>query len=70
MIEFVILCIPFTYAFTKKIEDPPKPLENAGNVTADLSMGSFACKVLNVFDVFGVLTLTDSMTEPLAGNKA
>ena len=57
LLEFCVLCFPYLYAFTYTITDPPQPIHDE-SATMDTNFCQFFCKVLNVFDVFGTLTLT------------
>jgi len=62
LLEFVVLCLPYLWAYTYTISDPPKPIENSN---PSPNFFSFYCKVLNVFDVCGVLTYNDDINTPL-----
>ncbi len=66
LLEFVILCLPYLWAFTYTISEPPKQIHDS-TIPVSTNFFSFFCKVLNVFDVCGVLTYTDDMTAPLTG---
>ncbi len=65
LLEFCVLCFPYLYAFTYTISDPPQPIHD-DSVTMDTNFCQFFCKVLNVFDIFGTLTLTPEDEAALA----
>lgn len=69
LLEFVILCLPYLWAYTYTISDPPKPIHEQ-NATVVNSFFGFYCKVLNVFDVCGVLTYKDEINAPLTGGSS
>lgn len=70
LLEFAIISLVYYYAYSYKITAPPASSSNT-NVTAveGLSFGSFMCQVFAFTDVFGLLTYTDAMNEPLTANK-
>jgi hypothetical protein len=70
LIEFVVLCLPYLWAFTYPITDPPKPIKDASGAQPTDNFCSFFCRVLNVFDVFGVLTYKDGENAPLTGGAS
>ena len=71
LLEFAIISLVYYYAYSYKITAPPASSQSNTNISAveGLTFGSFVCQVLNFTDVFGLLTYTDSMNEPLTNSK-
>jgi len=69
LLEFAIISLIYYYAYSYKITAPP--VNNAGGsntaITAveGMTFGTFMCQILHFNDVFGLLTYTDTMNEPL-----
>lgn len=56
LIEFIILLIPYFYAFGLYKMTPKDPQANSSGGSETLSLPAFACEVFKVWDVFGYLT--------------
>jgi len=74
LLEFAIISLVYWYAYSYKITAPPvngNANNNSTKITAveGMTFGTFLCQIFAITDVFGLLTFTDSMNEPLTNSK-